>query len=316
MPTSAWPAAVFVLAAAGCGLLTLAWIRFARLKQIQDHPGQRRLHELPTPRGGGIAIAITVIVALFWLTSIYPQASSSTGLAFGLAAFAALGLLDDVAPVSAPVKFVLQLLAATALIAGVSQGWGLGWFAMAGLIVACCYVVNIWNFMDGSNGMVAVQALLIALAMAFWPGQPWDLRLFALALAGACAGFLPFNLPKARVFLGDVGSHVLGAAVFGLMLLAWRSGTIDVFQALLLGTVLLLDSGYTLLRRLLGGRKFWRAHRDHLYQYAVRRGHSHVRVCLSYAAGTVISIALALSANDSRSSIVLAGLLILNWLLG
>jgi UDP-N-acetylmuramyl pentapeptide phosphotransferase/UDP-N-acetylglucosamine-1-phosphate transferase len=141
-------------------------------------------------------------------------------------------------------------------------------------------------------------------------------RLFAFALAGACAGFLPLNLPKARVFLGDVGSHVLGAAVFGLMLLAWRSGTIDVLQALLLGTVLLLDSGYTLLRRLLGGRKFWRAHRDHLYQYAVRRGHSHVRVCLSYAAGTVISIALALSANGSRSSIVLAGLLILNWLLG
>lgn len=316
MPASAWPAAVFVLAAAGCGLLTLAWIRFAQLKQIQDHPGQRRLHELPTPRGGGLAIAIILIAALYWLTSIFPQASSLPRLALGLASFAALGLLDDVTPVTAPVKFVLQLLAATALIAGVSQGWGLGWLAMAGLIVACCYVVNIWNFMDGSNGLISMQTLLIALAMALWPGQPWDLRLFAFALAGACTGFLPFNLPKARVFLGDVGSHVLGAAVFGLLLLAWRSETIDVFQALLLGTVILLDSGYTLLRRLLGGRKFWRAHRDHLYQYAVRRGHSHVRVCLSYAAGTAVAIALALLANESRSSIVLAGLLILNWLLG
>lgn len=316
MPASAWPAAVFVLAAAGCGLLTLAWIRFARLRQIQDHPGQRRLHEFPTPRGGGVAITIVLLAAIYWLTSSYPQAASLGGLALGLASFAALGLLDDLAQVNAAVKFVLQLLAATALIAGVSQGWALGWLAMAGLVVACCYVVNIWNFMDGSNGLISVQALLIALAMGLWPGQPWDLRLFAFALAGACTGFLPFNLPKAQVFLGDVGSHVLGAAVFGLLLLAWRSGTIDVIQALLLGTVLLLDSGYTLLRRLLAGRKFWRAHRDHLYQYAVRRGHSHLRVCLAYAAGTVIAIGLALSARESRSSIVPAGLLILNWLLG
>jgi len=316
MVETIWPAAVFALAAAGCALLTQGWIRFAHLKQIHDHPGQRRLHELPTPRGGGIAVAIILIAALCWLASIFPQTSSLAGLALGLASFAAVGLLDDVMAVRAPVKFVLQLLAGIALIAGVSQGWGLGWFAVACLVVTCCYVVNIWNFMDGSNGLISVQALLIALAMAFWPGQSADLRLFSLALVGACAGFLPFNLPRARVFLGDVGSHVLGAAVFGLLLLAWQNETIDVFQALLLGSVLLLDSGYTLLRRLLAGRRFWRAHRDHLYQYAVRRGHSHARVCLAYAAGTAIAIALALSANESRSSMVPAGLFILNWLLG
>ena len=309
-------AAVLFSVAATSALLTAGWIGFARRRRIQDLPGQRRLHAEPTPRGGGVAIAAVLIVAWLCIAALAPDGSALPALAAGVGLFAAAGLIDDLMAVPAKTKFILQLIAAAVMVAAISHGWPQGWLAAICLTVACCYVVNIWNFMDGSNGLIATQAMLIAIALAIWPGQPDELRMAALALAGACAGFLPFNLPGARVFLGDVGSHALGAAVFGLLLLSWQADAVNLAQALMMGTVLLLDSGYTLLRRVLAGRQFWRAHREHLYQYAVRRGYSHARVCLFYGGGTVLSILLAALAVDVRSSSVMWGLFIVNWLLG
>ena len=309
-------AVMFVLAAAASSLVTLGWIRYARARQIEDQPGRRRLHENPTPRGGGIAIALVLLLALAWISQNLPDSPGLPGLAAGIALFAALGLIDDLFPIAAIGKFTLQLAAGSVMIVAMTQGWGLGWAVAIALIVACCYVVNIWNFMDGSNGMISVQALLIALALGFWPDQPAALRLCAFALAGACAGFLPFNLPAARVFLGDVGSHALGAAVFGLLLLAWHAGTISPAQALLMGSVVLMDSGYTLARRALAGRPVWRAHREHLYQYAVRQGHSHAKVCLFYAAATCLTIALAAVGPKYRLESGMWGLLFTSWLIG
>jgi UDP-N-acetylmuramyl pentapeptide phosphotransferase/UDP-N-acetylglucosamine-1-phosphate transferase len=314
MPVTARLAALAVAAAVACSLLTLAWIAYARSRNIHDQPGQRRLHRQTTPRGGGIAIVLVLLAALPWL------AGGSTGrellgLAVGIAAFAALGLLDDLLPVPTIGKFAMQLLAAAALVLGIGSGWALGWVGLTVLVLGCVYVVNIWNFMDGSNGMIAVQALLIAIALALWPGQPDYLRLAAAVLAGACAGFLPFNLPGARVFLGDVGSHALGAMVFGLLLLAWQEGGIGLLQCLTLGTVLLVDSGLTLARRAFRGKAVWRAHREHLYQYAVRRGYSHTRVCLAYGAGTALMILLSLAGTLSRSSFVIWSSFIFSWFL-
>jgi UDP-N-acetylmuramyl pentapeptide phosphotransferase/UDP-N-acetylglucosamine-1-phosphate transferase len=310
------PAVMFVLAAAASSLVTLGWIRYARARQIEDQPGRRRLHEKPTPRGGGIAIALVLLVALAWIHEFVPDGGGLPGLAAGVALFASLGLIDDLFPMPAIGKFTLQLAAGMVMIVALTQGWGLEWIVVIALILACCYVVNIWNFMDGSNGMISVQALLIALALGFWPDQPAALRLCAFALAGACTGFLPFNLPTARVFLGDVGSHALGAAVFGLLLLSWDAGTISPAQSLLMSSVLLLDSGFTLARRVLAGRPVWRAHREHLYQYAVRQGYSHAKVCGFYAAATCLTIAVAAVAPKSRLESGVWGLLFTSWLIG
>ncbi len=282
----------------------------------KTNPGRRRLHANPTPRGGGVAITLVLLAALAWIAETVPHSGGLAGLAVGVASFAALGLIDDLLPMPALGKFLLQLAGGSVMIVAMIQGWGLGWVAAIGLIVACCYVVNIWNFMDGSNGMISVQALLIALAIGSWPDQPAALRLCAFVLAGACAGFLPFNLPSARVFLGDVGSHALGAAVFGLLLLSWKAGTISLAQSLLMGSALLLDSGYTLARRALAGRPVWRAHREHLYQYAVRQGHSHAKVCLFYAATTCLTIALAAAGSKYRLESGMWGLVIISWLIG
>ncbi len=316
MPAGIASIVMLLATAAGSALLTQAWILLARRRQINDLPGPRRMHSVPTPRGGGIAIAVVFLLALSWLSLPPSHASGLMSLALGAGLFAALGLFDDLSPLPTALKFGLQLVAAALLVAGIAGGWALGWIGLAVLVVACCYVVNIWNFMDGSNGLIAVQALLIAFALAFWPGQPEYLRMASLALAGACLGFLPFNLPTARVFLGDVGSHAIGAAVFGLLLLAWQEKTLDLLQVLLVSSVIVLDTGYTLARRLLSGKRVWLAHRDHLFQYAVRVGHSHAKVCLIYGAATVAAIALARIAGKATSNLVGPALLALVWLLG
>lgn len=314
MPVATQLAAYAVAAAICCSLLTAAWIAIARRNRIQDEPGRRRLHGSATPRGGGIAIAIVVGLSLALMAGSGP-AHSLLPLSAGIAAFAALGLLDDLVPVSAPVKFGLQLLAGAVLVFGIADDWGLGWPALAVAAVACAYVVNIWNFMDGSNGLISTQALLISAGIAMWPGEPDYLRQAAAVLAGACIGFLPFNLPSARVFLGDVGSHALGASVFGLLALAWHEQAIGLVQILGIGTVLLLDSGLTLVRRALKGRKVWQAHREHLYQYAVRRGASHLRVAMAYAAWTTVAIVVAAYGTAVRSSFVIWSSFILGWFL-
>ena len=302
--------------AAGAALLTQAWVLLARRRQIHDLPGPRRVHAVPTPRGGGIAIAVAFLLALCWLSLPPAPAPGLAALALGAGLFAALGLFDDLWPLPTVLKLLLQLTAAAIFVAGIASGWSIGWIGLVVLVVACCYVVNIWNFMDGSNGLITVQALVIALALAFWPEQPMHLRAASLALAGACIGFLPFNLPTARVFLGDVGSHVIGAAVFGLLLLAWQEKTLDLLQVLLVSSVILIDTGYTLARRLLGGKRFWLAHREHLFQYAVRVGHSHAKVCLVYGAATVAAIGLARLAGKASSNLVGPALLALVWVLG
>jgi UDP-N-acetylmuramyl pentapeptide phosphotransferase/UDP-N-acetylglucosamine-1-phosphate transferase len=305
----AWQA--LALAALASALLTWAWIALARRRGIEDAPGFRRLHAVPTPRGGGVAIATVLLAAML----AWPAAAGGRGaapgawwsVAAGLGLFALVGLLDDLVPVSTWAKFCGQWLSAAVLALGLAlvAPDASGWLGVAALLAGIVYFVNIWNFMDGSNGLVAVQSLLLALALASWPGQGADLRLLGLVLAGACLGFLPFNFPSARVFLGDAGSHLLGAAVFALLLLSWRRGVLGLPAALVLSSAMLADSGLTLLRRALARRPVWRAHRQHLYQYAVRTGHGHARVCLSYAAWTGLAIAGGRWIDSSRSSFVM-----------
>lgn len=308
-------AAVLGFAAVASALSTALWTSFARRRRLLDLPGARRVHSSPTPRGGGLGIAVLSVAGLAWLAMNTHEPGLSL-VAIGIALFSLLGLVDDLRPLPASVKFGVQLVAATVLVSGLSPIAAVPLLAWVILVLACTYTVNVFNFMDGSNGLVAVQGLVIGLVLAAWPGQAEPLRLAALVLAGACAGFLPFNLPRARVFLGDVGSHAIGASVFALLLWAWNAGTLDLPQCLLLLTPLALDSGLTLVRRSLAGKKIWRAHREHLYQYAVRSGHSHAAVCLAFGAWTAASAALAVAGLNIRSSLVMWTLLILNWTLG
>ena len=303
-----WPAAAAgaALAALASAAGTMAWIALANRWRVQDEPGQRRLHEQPTPRAGGVAVAfawwLATWLACGWagaIVSPLPWLLVVTGASFSL------GLLDDFRPLPAVVKFLLQV----ALVAAVFTPLLLPALRADVLLVGLrwlgfLYFVNAWNFMDGSNGMIAGQTLVVAVAVAAWPGQEPGLRVAALALAGACAGFLPFNAPFAKVFLGDSGSFLLGSAVFVLLLASCASGAMQPLQALLLVSVVLVDTALTLSWRIFRGRRVWQAHREHVYQIAVRKGHAHWRVALAYAVATVAAWLLALCLGGEPSRIV------------
>lgn len=306
----------FAVGAVGSGLLTAAWISFATRRQLLDLPGARRVHAVATPRGGGIGIALFVVAVFAVLATQSGGDPSLAWVAAGIGLYSLLGLFDDVRPLQALPKFGVQLIAAALLVSVLPAELGLGWLGWPIAVLACAYTVNLFNFMDGSNGLVAAQGLVISLAVAFWPGQVEWLSIAGLVMAGACTGFLPFNLPNARVFLGDVGSHAIGAGVFALLMLSWREDVLGLAQCLLFATPVLVDTGYTLLRRARAGRPVWRAHREHLYQYAVRSGNSHLAICLAYAAWTTISVGLAAIGLDFRSSLVMWALFILNWAVG
>lgn len=296
-------------AAAGAGiaavagtLATLAWIALAKRWRIEDAPGQRRLHADATPRGAGVALAVAwwlgVGLACLW---VYPAPWPLYLLVIVTGPFLLCGLIDDFVDLGAPAKLALQVVAVAAAFAPAYGGGGWGMLAVIG--IAWLYFVNAWNFMDGSNGMIALQSLLVAFALATWPGQQPEFVISALALAGACLGFLPLNFPRARVFLGDAGSLLLGAALFYLLVASTLAGVMAPVQALLLASVVLVDTAMTLARRIVLRRRFWQAHREHLYQYAVRL-HGHAKPALAYAAATVLAWLLALSLQGRQGTIL------------
>lgn len=278
------------LASAAC---TAAWIAWARHRNVVDAPGQRRLHATATPRGGGIGMAVVALALLAspaWRGPV--PVGGAAALFAGVACAGLTGLLDDLFAPPSALKLLGQAIAAAAIASA------LPWPAAdaAGHALAFAWVlvlVNFWNFMDGSNGIVALQTLVVAAVLAVMLGAS-DAAGLAIGLAAACLGFLPFNLPRARVFMGDTGSHVLGAMVAILTLWVLREGKANPGQVLILLSAFLLDAGLTLAKRIVQGRRFWRAHREHLYQWAVRRGYSHARVCLAYAAWAILCAWIAL----------------------
>lgn len=282
---------VWLISALICEL----WIRFAMSRRIADEPGQRRMHLRITPRGGGISIALAVLALIVWQLRVAasPKPLLVSALA-GLVIAALAGLLDDFRRIGTAGKFFLQVGAAVSIAFPWLQ---LGWPALlVGLAAAFAVLVliNFWNFMDGANGLAATQAVLVALVLAVAARQP-AARLLALALMASSAGFLPFNLPKARLFMGDVGSHVIGACVAALCLWEIGEGDLGLFQAFILVSAFTMDAGLTLVRRIIRGRRFWQAHREHLYQMGIRKGFSHSQVCLAYAVWTSLAGLLMLA---------------------
>ena len=284
------PAWLFVLLATGLSTAVAgAWWRHAR-ERVLDLPDERRLHQVPTARGGGLGIALVLLLASPWL------GQGAAAFALGLAIAAGAGFWDDLRPLPALAKLLLQALGALPValawpllpaLLGPVAGAAAAWL----LVVA---LVNIWNFMDGSNGLAATQALLFGAAMALFAGPGTPAFWLGLALAAGALGFLPWNLPRARLFLGDVGSHALGFAVAALSLLALAGeGGLAPWLPLLLASAFLLDAGLTLLSRLARRQKVWQAHREHLYQRAILHGARHGPVCLAYAAWTLAAAALA-----------------------
>ncbi len=296
-----WLAVFFCLGAVG----TWGARRYALGRRLLDAPGERRSHSVPTPRGGGIAIvAGTVLAALF----LAIQGPLPILLAFGLGTglVAAVGWVDDHRPLSPWLRLGVHALAA-AVFAAVLAREGAGAAAVAVGFLAPLVLTNIWNFMDGIDGIAASQAVIVVLACLPFLPDPHDA--LALALVAACMGFLPFNFPRARIFMGDVGSGALGFAIGALLALAVAAGGSEGAAWLLLPLApFLVDAGLTLLRRMLRGERWWTPHVQHAYQVAARR-FGHAPVTWAYALVAAAGMAIAWFCRDEPRSFMSFSLL-------
>ncbi|TXH65104.1 MAG: glycosyltransferase family 4 protein [Lysobacteraceae bacterium] len=284
---------------------------YALQRRMLDQPGERRSHTVATPRGGGISIAIALLIALCTLIVRMPSTFVTMSLAaLGLVLVAGIGWIDDHRPLSVIPKLSVHILASLSLSAGIVLGGGsLG----CGLVVfiSGLVLINIWNFMDGIDGLAASQAGLAAVFFLLFAGAGNVVHL-GLALVAAICGFLPFNLPTAKIFLGDVGSGALGYALALMAGLAMERMPVEIWPLLLLPlSAFLLDAGLTLLSRMLRGERWWTPHVEHAYQRWARRSRSHGRVTMAYAVWTMMAMAGGglFGGNDSRGN----AMLVLAW---
>jgi UDP-N-acetylmuramyl pentapeptide phosphotransferase/UDP-N-acetylglucosamine-1-phosphate transferase len=294
------------LAALASAALTAGWIRQARRRQVVDAPERRRLHDAPTPRGGGIGPVLVILAALAWAWS----PSDGTGdailpaLLAGLLAVAAISFVDDHRSLSVRLRLGVHVLAAAALAGAfvASMPWPPLQQASVALllVVAAVASMNLHNFMDGSDAHLASQGLFVFAVLAALAHRHGAMGLSPMLImaATALAAFLPFNWPRARVFLGDVGSISLGFLVAAFSLLAIRNEAIGWGGALVLSSTFMIDASATLIGRMRRTRHWLKPHRDHLYQWLRRRGWSAARVVAVYQGWNVLVVVPAIAWLD------------------
>jgi UDP-N-acetylmuramyl pentapeptide phosphotransferase/UDP-N-acetylglucosamine-1-phosphate transferase len=268
-------------------------------RAIMDIPNDRSSHVEITPRGGGIATTAGLLLGLAVWLSLRPDAVLSL-LLLGMAALALVSWLDDRhggLPIG--IRLGMQVVAVGAVLAllpvtaTVTQGLVPLWFERLVLLFAWLWFTNLFNFMDGINGITGVEMVALGLGAAL-PGMlqggaaPGGA---GLIVAGVALGFLPWNWGRAKVFLGDVGSVPTGYLLGGLLLFMALDG--NWAAALILPMYYWVDATYTLLRRLLRGERIWQAHRSHFYQQGARKLGSHAAVAVRIAGLNGLLVLLA-----------------------
>ncbi len=287
-----WFAAAAVATGAAVATTTILRVLLATglaWRLATDIPNERSLHTRPTPRVGGWGIVPVCVVALLWLApQLWFIAVASAGLA-------ALSQLDDRRGLPARVRFAAHLAAVVALI--VVYPAAAPWWLLVGIGFVMVWLTNLYNFMDGADGLAGGMALFGfgAYAVAALAGaQPSpDLVVAGGAIAGAAFGFLLLNFHPARLFLGDAGSIPLGFMAGALGYWGWRGGIWPIWFPAAVFAPFIADASVTLLRRLLRGEKFWQAHREHYYQRMVRSGMSHERTAVYWYLIMLLGIVVA-----------------------
>ena len=308
MALAAWAACCFAIALAGTWLAR----RYALRAGMLDHPGEpRRIHAMATPRGGGIAI-VAAVLPVFAMLCLGDARAAPTLLpaGAGLLLVAGIGWWDDHRSLSVRLRLAVHAVAAALLAWGLHAGGANDVVAACGFALALV-LVNVWNFMDGIDGLAASQALVAALAYALFAGTDAATILWlGVALAAGCAGFLPFNLPRARIFLGDAGSGALGyllAMLAALSALSLQPTVGALPLALLLPLPLLafgVDASLTLVRRVLRGERWWEGHAQHAYQVQARRW-GHGRVAAGFLAWTVAASMCMIAAKRAPAPVMM-----------
>lgn len=318
---------LFAAAAVMSAVLT-APVRLWLLRQrLLDLPESRRSHLAPTPRGGGLAIVATMVLA--WL--LWPGALAGWREPMaGVFVMAAVGWFDDRHQLPARLRFVAQLFVACGLLAAVGGlqmvevfGWRLEvpWLWTALGVIGVVWLINLYNFMDGSDGMAAGQGLWAGLvtAVLFELGGEPVLAAFALTAGGAWGGFLFWNRPPAGIFMGDVGSLALGVTVAACAVMGASTGAISIWVSFMISSLFVVDATATLVARVARGERWYTAHRQHAYQRLLDLGWSHGQVLGLYLLINVLVVLPVIAAAtrwpqlDTLLAAGLAVVLALGW---
>ncbi|WP_409261264.1 MraY family glycosyltransferase [Pseudomonas putida] len=302
---------LILLAGVAALAMTAGLRRYALARSLLDVPNARSSHTLPTPRGGGLAFVVSFLLGALALGCAGVVAPALlVGLLGAGGLVAVIGFMDDHGHIAARWRLLGHFVAA---------GWGLFWMggmpplmvfgwaldsAWLSVLFGMLYLVwllNLYNFMDGIDGIASIEAICACIGgclLYLVSGYPQALWL-PMLLAATVAGFLFWNFPPARIFMGDAGSGFLGI-VLGLLALqaAWINPLLFWGWLILLG-VFVVDATFTLVRRLLRGERVYEAHRSHAYQYASRQHGSHRPVSLAVAAinlGWLLPVAVAVVA--------------------
>lgn len=280
------------------GSVRVLLYRFAGI--ALDEPNARSLHERPVPRTGGLAVLLGAAVSL-------GLGGADVLLPYALAiCLAALSFVDDVRGVPSWTRLLAHVSAAGVLAWYVLSP--MHWGQLAVVIVAMVWITNLYNFMDGADGLASGMAAIGfgAYSAAAVGSGHIALAALSLALAAASLAFLLHNFHPARIFLGDVGSIPLGFLVGGLGILGWRDDVWPLWFPLLVFGPFIADATVTLLKRLLRGERVWQAHKEHYYQRMVRMGLGHRGAALA-GYGVMIACAAAALAGRNQAPSIQAG---------
>ncbi len=272
-------------------------MRLAEKSNMIAQPGERQSHHCATPTGGGLGLISAIVMTTLGLQLLLPLPGFWWQNMFpGILLLAIIGWWDDRISVSALVRLAVQLIVSLWM---VGFGWSgfsindMGLLTIA--VMATVWMMNLYNFMDGSNGMAGFQGVFAGLLMAllFQIAGHQAMALIALVVAAACAGFLPLNFPQARVFMGDVASVPLGFIFASFIIYGIAVDALSLPVSILIMSVFIVDATLTLLTRVFRKEQWYTAHAQHVYQRLIAHGWSHWQVLVVYQA---INVALVLPA--------------------
>jgi len=301
------PATWAPLTAFAAALLAIWWLARSRLSTlVLDHPNPRSLHEAPIPRTGGLGLHAGAQLALGIMAPNLPAALWIAFVVLLLVSF-----WDDVRGIPAAARLAAHLAACGLFVAAVLPAEQ-GILTAVAATLAIAWMANLYNFMDGSDGLAGGMALIgfSFYGVAAWLAGSAEFALVNLCVAAAAAAFLIFNFHPARIFLGDAGAVPLGFLAAALGLVGWLQSDWTWWFPLLVFAPFIVDASVTLARRLLRREKVWEAHRDHYYQRLVRLGWGHrgtalAEYVLMFGSGLIAIAALALPA--ALQAVLLAG---------
>jgi UDP-N-acetylmuramyl pentapeptide phosphotransferase/UDP-N-acetylglucosamine-1-phosphate transferase len=292
--------------------------RWLTARGLLDHPGERSSHDRPVPKGAGAAV-VTVLLAI-WIALALEGLVPRGILGISLLGFVLAGVSwrNDLRDMSVTLRLAVQIAAVVVALLGwpgrglLFQGLLPHWLDQVVTGVAWVWFINLFNFMDGADGLTGVETVVIGLGVsvigAFTGFGPEGYLLLGVTLAAVAAGFLPWNWYPARVFLGDVGSVPLGFVVGWLLLELASHGYWA--PTLVLALYYLADATLTLMRRVINREPFWRAHRTHFFQRALARDGNHAAVVRLILVGNLALAAAAVAAIWQPLPALAAGVLI------